>query len=69
MNKVIIFILIIITLSFVLGETNEADGLVCKIKSQDCSEVFNAFMDAKKNWKEMPESFNSLFVSLFFNYC
>ncbi|EAL71760.1 hypothetical protein DDB_G0271260 [Dictyostelium discoideum AX4] len=69
MNKIIIFILLIITLSFVLGEINEANGGVCKIDIQDCSAVYNAFMNAKRDWKEMPESFNSMFVSLFANYC
>ncbi|EAL71761.1 hypothetical protein DDB_G0271262 [Dictyostelium discoideum AX4] len=63
MNKIIIFILLIITLSFVLGEINEANGGVCKISSQDCSAVNNAFMNAKRDWKEMPESFNSIILN------
>ncbi|KAM9951379.1 hypothetical protein ACTFIT_002057 [Dictyostelium discoideum] len=68
MNKIIIFILLIITLSFVLGEINEANGGVCKISSQDCSAVNNAFMNAKRDWKEMPESFNSIKAFFHENY-
>ncbi|EAL72186.1 hypothetical protein DDB_G0269672 [Dictyostelium discoideum AX4] len=71
MNKLIVFILLVVSLACVFGELEGVQPQVCKMKANDCNRMHQAYLYATQNgdWKDMPKDAQELFLSVYKNNC